>query len=104
MNLRQTHFPYCLQKTATGKYILLNRQYKPIGSRSDAFVTYEGHPDEMRIKVSSAVAIKLSWNDSEAVDCIYLYNDGCNPSESAAHMNAYLKRLSDLAGIQHQDD
>lgn len=104
MNLGQTHFPYCLQKTATGKYILLNRNYKPIGTCSDDFVTYEGHPDEMRIKITETIARKLSWNGIDSVDCIYLYNDGCNPSESANHMSAYLNRLSVLAEIQHLED
>lgn len=104
MNLRQTHFPYCLQKTGTGKYILLNRQYKPIGTSSAEFVTYEGHPAEIQINITEATARKLSYSDSGDVGCIYFYNDGCNPSESVAHMKAYLNRLSILADIKHQPD
>lgn len=89
MELRQTHFPYCLQRLDDGRYILVNRRYKPLGVQSNAWVTYETHPTAFPLKIIPTAARKLSYEGSADVDKIYLYNDGCVPTESAAHMKSY---------------
>lgn len=98
--LRRTHMPYCIQKLADGRYIVLNRKYKPLGIQSEEWVTYETHPSAVSINITSARAIKLDCEARENVECIYLYNDGCIPTHGAAHMKAYLNRLAMLMKIK----
>jgi len=100
MELRETHFTYCIQRLEGGRYILLNRNYKPIGNQSTDWVTYNTDPSAIKMTITPAAAAKLSWEQSPSVERIYLYNDGCIPTESAAHMTAYLKRLAVLAKIK----
>lgn len=97
--IRQVFLPYCLQRLEDGRYILLNRYYKPVGVHSDAHVVYEQHPSCFRFKraLSARQATALSCKGDPSVDVIYLYNDGCVPTKSAANWTAYSKRLERLA-------
>lgn len=99
--LRQTHLPYCLSKQADGRYVVVNRRYKPLGFTTKEWVKYEEHPVGWALKGLTAKRIAaLSWSGSESADMIYLYNDGCIPTDSAAHMAAYCKRLALLMKLQ----
>ena len=100
MTIRITHFPYCVQRLKNGRYIVLNRRYKPLGVLSNEFVDYESHPSSVSIRMTKATAMKLSWKGSDNVDVIHLYNDGCIPTNGAAHMTAYTKRLAVLMSIK----
>lgn len=102
MELRSTHFPYCIKRIADGRYIPLNRNYKPLGIQSSDWVTYETDPSATAIAITAAAARNISWAGSEDLDTIYLYNDGCIPTESAAHMSAYLKRLDVLMKLKRK--
>lgn len=102
MEVRQSHFPYCIKKTNDGHWIVLNRYYKPLGVTGDDFITYESHPTAFKAKITPAVAKKLSHNQSEDTASIYLYADGCIPTDSHSHMEAYLARLAVLAKIKHE--
>jgi hypothetical protein len=50
--------------------------------------------------IGSATAIKLSYKSDLNTDRIYLYNDGCVPTESSEHMKNYLERLKILAKLK----
>ena len=100
MELRFTHFPYCLKRLEDGRYIVLNRRYKPLGNQKTDFVVYEGDPSVIDAKITPATARKLSWKSSEDTSVIHLYNDGCIPTESAAHMTAYCRRLAVLMALK----
>lgn len=100
MELRKSHFPYCLQQIDGGRYIVLNRKYKPLGETADAWVSYETHPTVFPLKITAATAKTLSWEQSDATDRIYLYSDKCIPTSSATHMTAYLDRLAILMKIK----
>lgn len=100
MELRKLHFPYCLMQTEDSRYILLNRQYKPLGESAKDWITYETHPTAFSINLTPAMAKQLSWNGSEDIRRIYLYSDGCIPTESPDKMNAYLSRLAVLMKLK----
>ena len=102
MEARSILFPYCIQRVKSGGYILLNRNYKPLGIQSSEWVEYETQPSVAALKITAATAIKLSWDGSDNQDRIYLYNDGCIPTDGAAHMDAYLKRLALLMALKAQ--
>jgi hypothetical protein len=86
--------PYCLQRLADGRYIVLNRRYKPLGVQTREWVDYDTHPSAARMKITAATARKLSWKSSDDVAVIHLYNDGCVPDAGADHLDAYAKRLA----------
>jgi hypothetical protein len=100
MELRQTHFPYCLKLLKDGRYIVLNREYKPLGQLDREWVDYDSHPSACKLKITAAKARSISFEGSEALDTIYLYNDACVPTASAAHMKAYCTRLAVLMKIK----
>ncbi|MBD8531466.1 MULTISPECIES: hypothetical protein [unclassified Massilia] len=105
MTVRHQYLPYCLQRLGDGRYIVLNRYYKPLGNPREDWVVYESHPTAQRLKgVTAAKAKAMSARDSDSVDVIYLYNDGCIPTESPANWEAYSKRLKVLAKLEVMDD
>ncbi|MBC8641619.1 hypothetical protein IAG25_32870 [Caballeronia sp. EK] len=64
-------------------------------------MTYDDHPILVKIKGLTAVrAAKISFKGDTNVELIYLYDDGCVPTDNAANMNAYLARLAVLAKLE----
>jgi hypothetical protein len=102
MELRKTHFPYCIQRLEDGRYIILNRNYKPLGNTTGEWIDYATDASVVKLNITTATAKKLSWEESQNIEKIFLYNDGCIPTSSSAHMNAYLKRLSVLMKIKQR--
>lgn len=81
------------QRLADGSYVVLNREYKPLGYRTRDHIRYEDLPILAKIHgITPQVAAKLSWSGSEDLDRIMLYNDGCIPTASVEHMKRTSKR------------
>lgn len=102
-NLRTLLFPYCLDRQPDGRYVALNRKYKPVGFTlgGDDFIDYAAYPVQLTIKgLTPTVAAKLSWDGSANLARIYLYNDGCIPTDSADNWTAYAARLRVLLGLK----
>lgn len=100
---RRFIFPYCIVHLEDGRFIVLNRNYKPLGVQTEEWVDYDQHPSAIRLAITPAVASKLSWNRSDSIDRIYLYDDGCVPTDSADHMKAYLERIAVLMAVKRQE-
>lgn len=90
---RWAFMPYCIQRLKDGRYIVLNRRYKPLGVQTRVWVDYDTHPSAARMKITKAKAVKMSWKGSDDLAEIHLYNDGCIPTGSTEHLTAYAKRL-----------
>ena len=104
-DVRSVFMPYCVKREADGRYVLLNREYKPVGFWTKAHVTYADHPVLVKIKgLTAARAARISCKGDPNIEAIYLYDDGCVPTENAANMNAYLCRLSELAKLKIDGD
>lgn len=100
-NVRAVYFPYCIEKCADGSWVLLNRNYKPVGFNTSEFITYADYPVAMKIKgLSPSKLKKLSYKDEEPADRVYLYNDGCIPTSSSAAMSEYIKKLEILLKLK----
>ena len=99
LEARWIYLPYCLRRLADGRYIVLNRDYKPVGLHTTDWVDYENHPSAAKLKISAAAARKMSWKASEDLESIMFYNDGCVPTSSKEAMNAYLARLAVFAKL-----
>jgi hypothetical protein len=105
MSARHIYFPYCLERLEDGRYIVLNRNYKPLGDPRRDWVVYEDHPSAQHLKgLTAAKAKAMSYKESPDLDKIYLYNDGCVPTGSAENWAAYSKRLHVLAKLQINDE
>ena len=48
--VRSSHMPYCIQRLEDGRYIVLNRHYKPLGETTREWVTYETPPRRARCR------------------------------------------------------
>jgi hypothetical protein len=104
-DFRSVHLPYCLTRQKDGRYVVLNREYKPLGFQTKDFVKYEEYPVAVKIKGLTPVrAAKISYKGSLDLDNIFLYNDGCIPTRSTAFMKAYLDRLAILAKLNFEWD
>lgn len=99
-NFRTAFMPYCLQRRADGNYVVLNRNYKPVGTVTTDWVRYEDFPAIKGRHITAALAAKLSHKASRDLDHIYLYDDGCIPTNSTKAMDSYLRRLSLLAKLK----
>jgi len=97
--IRKIFMPYCIKKLMDGRYIILNRNYKPLGSFSRDYIIYEEHPSACKLNITTLRASKLSWEESKDIDMIFLYNDGSIPTNSAASMKNYLERVAILMNL-----
>ena len=99
-DFRAVYFPYCIQKQSDGSWVVLNRQYKPVGFNTSEYIEYEKFPVSAKLQgIGSAISKKLSYSGDASGDRIYLYNDGCIPTGSKTNMDAYLKKLGILAKL-----
>lgn len=97
--LRRVCFPYCLMRLGDGSYILLNREYKPLGVFPDAWVDYDDYP-RFAVRITTAQARRLSVRGNDDLECIFLYHDGCTPTSSTKDMAAYCQRLAWLMKLR----
>jgi hypothetical protein len=99
---RAIYFPYCLQQRKDSAWIILNRNYKPVGSTTSDWVDYDAHPADTCVEsISSVQAMKISYNSSpNNKGTIYLYDDGCVPTKSKKDMDAYLGRIAFLMKLK----
>ena len=103
-DFRSVHLPYCLEKQEDGSYVVLNREYAPIGFTQRK--NYNQLPIFVKIKnLTPKLAEKLSYKKSNDTSNIYLYNDGSIPTSSKENMQSYLDKLALLAELQfHTED
>ncbi len=99
-SFRQIYLPYCLDRQENGEYVVLNRQYKPVGFTTGEWILYEDFPVSVPLKITEATARKLSYKESEELSRIYLYNDGCIPDRDKKSMDAYLIKLQLLTKLK----
>lgn len=94
-----THFPYCIQHLGGGRYIILNRNYKPLGQTSFEYVDYNKDPSVMYLKITKKKAEKLSYNGKIESDTIWLYENTYNTLRTPQEFNKYVTRLKLLATL-----
>ena len=98
-DIRTVILPYCLKRVGEGKYIILNREYKPVGFNTKEKIEYKNYLINHDIKITKKIAEKLSWNGSDNFEEIWLYS-GNNSTPSVFTCNAYSKRLSILGKLR----
>lgn len=100
--IRWIFLPYCIKRLTDGRYIILNRRYKPLGTFTNEYIVYETHPSAAHIDITESIAKKLSHDHSDDMNVIQLYSDACIPTDSDKHLRAYSDRLAVLMqlGVQ----
>lgn len=97
-SFRRLFLPYCLKRLADGSWVILNRQYKPLGVPGRGHVSYEAYSVKLKGLTRARIAA-LSCNgllEYESQGTIWLYSDGCLPDASKANWVAYQARLAVL--------
>ena len=99
---RHVFLIYCLQRQEDGSYVALNRRYKPVGFNSTEWVKFEDFPVGFKFKraLSASQIAALSFKGDTSPETIYLYNDGCVPTDSPIAWAAYAERLGRLASYK----
>jgi hypothetical protein len=98
-DFRAVFLPYCLKKQSDGSYVVLNRDYKPIGLKTMDHINYEKY----RVKIpglKARLAAVLSISKSVDVENIYLYDDKTSPTQGKKNMTAYLDKLEILSKLK----
>lgn len=95
----QTQLPYCMQRTTDGSWLILNRNYKPLGVTSKEWVDYNAHPDRLvlhsrTVAAIAKAAVHVIADRPSDPGIVYLYDDATIPTESAANWTAYARRLA----------
>jgi len=104
-DFRSVYLPYCIKKLESGQYVVLNREYKPLGFRTRDHVDYEAYPITVRFaRLTPATAAKLSHSGKADTNEIFLYDGGCIPTKSAEYMRRYFERISILAKLKFAGD
>ncbi len=100
-DVRRIFLPYCIKKLPDGRYVILNRRYKPLGFTTYDYIVYESLPILVKLRgLRPSMAAKLSFKGDRNTEEIFLYNDGCVPTRNKNHMDAYLERLKILAALK----
>lgn len=94
-SLVRRFLPYCLKQLEGDRYIVLNRDYKPLGyNRREAVVEAQASAVVVLKNLTDRRVLALSHKQAPRRDLIHLYDDTCNPAASAAKFTAYAKRLA----------
>jgi hypothetical protein len=97
-DIRCIYLPYCIKRQPNGTYVLLNRDYKPLGFKTHEHIDYGAYPIGVKIRgLTAKAAAKLSHNGSTDLSEIFMYDDSSIPTKSKENMSMYLERLAYLA-------
>lgn len=105
-DIRARFLPYCLQKMDHG-WIILNREYKPLGYKegfkADDMVDYETHRSVVSIPgLTERVQRLISWNGEPINDDgqLWLYTEATIPVDDARSAKSYFERLLRLMKLK----
>ena len=90
--LSKQFMPYVIEELAENKFVILNRNYKPIGLRLDCFVDYEDY--SIFMKLTKKDKSKFITHD-HAPNMYWLYDDLTNPflSKKKSNKEKYFELL-----------
>lgn len=88
----RTWLPYLFQRLENGRFIALNRYYKPCGVMGSApHVRYELWPIQYEMVVNDET---VGWLDDWSPTHFHLYHDGDSPYASKQDYSSYTTRLN----------
>jgi hypothetical protein len=97
-SFRQVFLPYAIMRLGDGWFLLINREYKPLGLWN-GWGNFD--PDQAKIKIkgltdsrAERLGLKIGGH------CYYLYDDGSNPQASSANWIRYEAILARLMKLE----
>lgn len=90
--------PYCVKALGGGRFIVLNRDYKPLGVPSCVDVDLASHESALPMDITAELARGMSVDQSPDTDCIYLHKG--NGAPEGAALKAYSERLAVLMQVR----
>ena len=94
-----THFPYCIKCVGKNEYIVLNRDYKPLGINTWVD-DYSVHPSVIKIRLTKQQAARLSFDKSDDLECVYLFKSTPELLSDKKEFANYMSRLELLASLK----
>ena len=95
LRYRRINLPYLLQRLKDGSWVELNREYKPLTVQEGVWIDYELFPFKRKIaEIPPKAREALAVDGDGSGDKLYLYHDGCIPTDSRKHLSAYRRRLN----------
>lgn len=95
--MRQLMLPYCLRQLGKYRFVLLHREYVPIGVPKcgyDIGVEYQKHLDEHAFYMRKSLPqIAKSLGLEVTGDTLHFYNDGCLPEDAWPRYQSLLKKM-----------
>ena len=89
--------PYCLQRQEDGSYLVLNREYQPLGLERGQLSEVGRKGSTVKIeRLGTAVAEGLSYQEESQ---LYLYGADCFPPDSPENWDAFCQKLRLLGGL-----
>lgn len=90
--------PYCLRRVGENRYVIVNRNYKMLGTISTEWQDYVATGPVFDLRITHSIARRLSCKKLPDLDHIHLYA-GWNICEDVKGWDAYCKRLSRLSAM-----
>lgn len=94
------YYPYCIQKIYGDKFIVLNREYKPLGFFPDYH--WDASTTEHSIKMNKKTIDrlkKISVNYDSKRGIYYLYKSAGKLLKETDKMDEYLNKLKSISAI-----
>jgi len=88
--------PYVLQKVSGG-WIMLNREYKPLGCPTGKFYNYNEHESILPCKIIKPFLKRLDVSGRGDCGMVYLYSG--HPWENESEWKTYTEKLQMLVDI-----
>jgi hypothetical protein len=99
-----THMPYCLHRLKDGYWILLNRNYKPIGTGGYKHVDYEKSETKFKFKrvpkkflLHNFILLPHCRDEKGEYDMYFFYNDASKPFRTRDATAEYFHKLKVFA-------
>ena len=91
--------PFILELQPCGRYVICNRECKPIGFCNRDRYKYDNYPIQLCIRITPKIASKLSYCGDNTLESIQLYRNAYITAFDKIEWKSYQDRLHILAKL-----
>lgn len=95
-DLRAKFLPYCIHRRADGRFLLLNRNYKPLGVTSTEWADYDTNRDAVELTGFTDRKAEKIGLEVDGDGWYYLYDDTNSPMRTPETWERYCKILREI--------
>lgn len=106
IKLGRIYSPYCIRKLKSGRFVLLNRYYKPLGITGEERLDYEQFSILLRMRAKTAKALSSDGEGLKACDdddserILWLYDDANDPFRRPLPEDTPDRKMKALASMR----